>query len=237
MIDSTLLRLGPDRFRVVPWRGTVGVALVSPVPGGPSPRQASVERCVEVLADRGIHEVVTGALAQNEQRSFLAAGFEVREQLHLLARTLHDLPVGPTGVRIRRARRTERPNVLAVDHLAFDDFWRLDDTGLTDALDATSASRFRVAVRPGIIGYAITGRAGGRGYVQRLAVDPGQQRRGVASALIVDGLRWLRRHGVAQVVVNTQVGNDAALHTYEHLGFRRQPDGLAVLARSTGQPA
>lgn len=234
MTGSALLRLGPDRFRVVPWRGADGIALVSPDPGSPSPGRVSVERCVELLADRGIHQVVTGALARNEQISFLAAGFEVREELHLLARDLGDLPSVETGARLRRARRAERPAVLAVDHLAFDEFWRLDDAGLTDALEATSASRFRIAVRPDVIGYAITGRAGTRGYLQRLAVRPDEQRQGVASGLVVDGLRWLRRHGVTQAVVNTQVDNASALATYEHLGFRREPEGLAVLARSTG---
>jgi ribosomal protein S18 acetylase RimI-like enzyme len=34
-------------------------------------------------------------------------------------------------------------------------------------------------------------------------------------------------------VVNTQWGNDAALALYERLGFRRLPQGLAVL--STGE--
>lgn len=237
MTGSTLLRLGPDRFRVMPWRGDTGVALVSPVPGDPSPGSAAVQRCVAVLAEQGIHHVVTGALSVGEQASFLAAGFEVREHLHLLAHDLQSLPSTTPGLRIRRARQSERSKVLAVDHLAFDEFWRLDETGLVDALEATSVSRFRVVTGPDVLGYAITGRAGARGYLQRLAVRPDRQRHGVARGLIVDGLRWLRRHGAVQAVVNTQVGNDAALHTYEHLGFRRQPEGLAVLGRGTDTPA
>lgn len=237
MTGSTMLRLGPDRFRVVPWRGDDRVALVSPVPGDPSPGPAAVQRCVEVLADRGVHQVVTGALSSEEQASFLAAGFEVREHLHLLAHDLKRLPPTTPGLRTRRARLADRPPVLAVDHLAFDEFWRLDDAGLTDALEATSASRFRVVTGPDVLGYAISGRAGARGYLQRLAVRPDHQQRGVARELVVDGLRWLRRHGVARAVVNTQVGNDAALHTYEHLGFRRQPEGLAVLGHRTDSGA
>ena len=235
MTGSALLRLGPDQFRVVPWRGDDRVALVSPVPGGPTLERTSVERCVEVLAGRGIHHLVTSALSWGEQASFLAAGFQVREHLHLLAHDLRALPPSPPDLRMRRARRAERSAVLDVDHVAFDEFWRLDDGGLSDALEATGASRFRVALDPGVIGYAITGRAGTRGYVQRLAVRPTRQREGVASGLVIDGLRWLRRHGVLQAVVNTQADNAAALRTYEQLGFRRQPEGLAVLARSTGR--
>jgi ribosomal protein S18 acetylase RimI-like enzyme len=54
----------------------------------------------------------------------------------------------------------------------------------------------------------------------------------VGRALAVDGLRWLRRRGVARAVVNTQYGNDAALALYLRIGFREEPSDLAVLHRS-----
>ncbi len=91
-----------------------------------------------------------------------------------------------------------------------------------------------MALGPDPVGYLVTGRAGARGYLQRLAVDPAQQRLGIGTALVVDGLRWLRRHGVQRAVVNTQESNTGALAMYEHLGFRRQAVGLSVLARPTG---
>ena len=59
--------------------------------------------------------------------------------------------------------------------------------------------------------------------------------RGLGAALVVDGLRWLRRWGAKEVLVNTQEGNDAAVRLYERLGFRLQPDGLAVLRRALGE--
>jgi hypothetical protein len=56
----------------------------------------------------------------------------------------------------------------------------------------------------------------------------------VATALVVDGLHWLRRWRAHRVVVNTQFDNDGALQLYEELGFRSQPLGLSVL--SAGLP-
>ena len=89
-----------------------------------------------------------------------------------------------------------------------------------------------MAVESGrIVGYAITGRAGRRGYLQRLAVAQDQTGRGIGRALVSDGLRWLRRRGAQRCLVNTQVGNERALDLYERIGFRREPVGLAVLAR------
>jgi ribosomal protein S18 acetylase RimI-like enzyme len=191
-----------------------------------------VRRAVEELAGRGFEQVVTPALSSAEQSGFLAAGFEVRERLHLLTRPLAGpLPPLPRGV-AEKSRADERAAVVRVDNRAFPPFWWLDAPGLEDAIRATPHSRFRVARRSGAVaGYAVTGRAGRRGYLQRLAVDPDHQRQGLGRALAVDGLRWLARWRAEEAVVNTPVGNDAAVALYEGLGFRRERVGLCVLGR------
>ncbi len=43
--------------------------------------------------------------------------------------------------------------------------------------------------------------------------------------------------GAKDVLVNTQVDNEAAVALYEHLGFRRLDEGLAVLQRELAAPA
>jgi ribosomal protein S18 acetylase RimI-like enzyme len=39
----------------------------------------------------------------------------------------------------------------------------------------------------------------------------------------------MKRRGAVRAMVNTQERNTDALRLYEHLGFRLQPGGLAVL--------
>jgi ribosomal protein S18 acetylase RimI-like enzyme len=247
--SGPVVRFSSERLRVVPWRGHHDIAQVTPVPNGPPPDAAAVSRCLRMLAERRVHEVVTGALAPAEQKAFLDAGFAVRERLHLLSRSLQHLP-DPPPIRTRRPRRSERAPILALDQRAFDEFWRLDGPGLNDALSATATARLRVVAgtpmpdaafpdlggidRPRVDGYAVTGRSGARGYLQRLAVEPRLQGRGIAAALVIDGLRWLRRHGAERAVVNTQEGNEAALRLYYRLDFRPEPEGLAVLSCATG---
>ncbi len=225
---------GRERLRVGPWRGDPDVAYLNPVAGAPLPSTEFVRRCVRSLTSQGYARVVTGALSMAEQATFRAAGFEVTEHLHLLSHDLRDIPVvdgGDDG--LRRSGRQDRPSVLALDQLAFDPFWRLDGTGLDEAIAATPHTRFRVATTGGgdtVLGYAITGRAGRRGYLQRLAVHPDMQRQGLGTVLVADALRWLRRWRVERAMVNTQLANEGALALYERVGFRREPSGLSVLA-------
>ena len=225
-----VIRWGRERVRTGPWRGDREVAYLSPLPDAPLPSVVFVRRCLEQLAARGFQRVITSALSPAEQAGFLGAGFEVHERLHLLQHDLRHIQRADTAG-LRRANGADRPAVLAVDTRAFPPFWRIDELSLREALSATPTSRFRVAEREGtLVGYAVTGRAGRRGFLQRLAVDPGHQRLGMGRALAVDALRWLRRWRVEQAVVNTQIGNEAALALYESLGFRREAAGLSVLS-------
>jgi ribosomal protein S18 acetylase RimI-like enzyme len=209
------------------------VALINLMPDAPLPSAEFLRRCLDTLAARGYRRVVTGALSPIEQAGFLAAGFAVEKRLHLLGIDLTGgLPPVPPGYPLRRVRRGRRNDVLAVDQAAFAEFWRFDSAGLWDALHATPSVRYRAAMGPGnaIAAYAICGRSAGRGFVQRLAVGPEFQRSGTGRRLLLDGLHWMRRRGVARALVNTQVGNDAALTLYTRVGFKEEPNGLSVLS-------
>ncbi len=234
--SATLLRWGGDRLRVGPWRGDRDVAYVAPVADSVPMSVDGVKRCCAYLQEQGFDQIVTAALAPSEARPFLDAGFAIRERLHLLTHELVGMPdrvAAPEGVVLRRARRVDRPAVLGVDARSFDAFWRLDDDGVDEAVHATPTARFRVAVARGrVVGYAICGRAGTRGFLQRLAVDPDNRRAGCGRALVLDGLRWMHRRGAERAVVNTQERNTDALRLYQELGFVLQPTGLAVLHTS-----
>jgi ribosomal protein S18 acetylase RimI-like enzyme len=212
------------------------------VPSDPT----TIATCLHVLRRSGYSGVVTTAMPPGDALPFVDAGFDVRERLHLLEHDLVDVPAAdPRSHRLRRAWRGDRAAVLALDGLAFDEFWRLEEPGLRDALHATPSVRFRVGepartrpagndvVAPRAAGaYAITGRAGHQGYLQRIAVHPDERRQGWGRLLVTDALRWLRHHHVRRALVNTQWMNDGAVALYESCGFRRLPVGLSVLDRT-----
>jgi len=227
--SETIERRG-ERARLASWRADGAVAHLSPAAMRPLSADF-VGSCLEALRARGFTFVVTSALSEAESAGFLRAGFDVQEELELLTHDLNAIP--DVGHRLRRPRRQERARVLVVDGAAFDAFWRLHHGGLDDALRATPAVRFRVHGRgERIDSYVIGGRGAGTGYVQRLAVHPDARGRGLGRSLVGDVLRWMRRHGAARALVNTQRSNEAALALYRACGFRVLPEGLQVLARA-----
>jgi GNAT superfamily N-acetyltransferase len=231
MSGITVLRTRGRSLRVAQWRGGQPVAQVTPLGDAPDPE--ALRACCEELAAMGYREVLTSALTPAEQQTFRDAGFETRADLLLLRLDLRaPLPAPPrAGPVTRRARRSEWPAVVALDQRAFPAFWHFDALAIAEAVRATPSHRFRVAELEVMAGYAIAGRSGRRGYVQRLAVDPVATGRGVGSTLLLDVLTWLRDGGAHDTLVNTMVDNERALDLYRRHGFEKVAGGLAVLGR------
>ncbi len=246
-VATEVLQWGWERARTGPWRGDGQIAYLAPLAPAGAPSVDFLKRCIETLSARGFTQVVTSALAPAEQAGFLAVGFEEYERLHLLSHNLAEVerPAKDAVQLLRRGRTADWPAVLAVDASAFAPFWRLDASGLNEAIDATPVTRFRLASgrrgmsgpggrsihAAGVLAYAVTGLSVNQGYLQRLAVHPDARRQGLGRTLGLDGLRWLRRRGVAEAVVNTQLSNEPALALYLSLGFRHEPIQLSVLRR------
>lgn len=160
----------------------------------------------------------------------MEAGFGLHEYLHLLSRPLSQ-PFDKPRHKSRPGAPWHRQGALEVDAASFEPFWRFDLDALNEARRATPTHRFRVILRDKtVVGYAIVGRAGSRGYLQRLAVRPGLEGQGLGTSLINDGFGWLRNKGASEILVNTQEHNSRALGLYEHVGFVLQAEKLSVLS-------
>ena len=203
------------------------------------PSISDLRGVLDRLAKRGVIRAVTPALSQRDAQPFLQAGFTTLEHLHLLAFNLRTggrrpgetvpQPL-PNGFQIRGGHRWHEHDVIAVDGAAFESFWRFDPVALREARRATPRHLYRVITnRSGVAAYAVTGLAGQRGYLQRLAVHPRFQGNGLGRALIDDSLAWLRKRDATKIMVNTQERNQRALAVYRSVGFEPEPSGLVVL--------
>ncbi len=220
-------------MRLRHWAGEAGTGLLIQLTPGSAVSDGATAAAVESAVTKGYHRLRTSALSHIESEPFLRAGFKPCQQLALLTRPIQTgLPDINGSTVIRRARRRDHPSVLAVDQASFEPFWQLDQDGLRDALRATPFRHFRVVRNRAdavLTGYAISGRSGPAGYLQRLAISPHLQGQGAGAALAIDGLRWMARWGATRAWVNTPQHNTGALRLYEHLGFELVPPGLQVL--------
>lgn len=233
---AEVLTVDGHRVRVTRWQGESGAACLIPLDDVTLHPGPQLDALLARLGAVGFTDVITAALPEPRTRRLLEHGFETRQRLWLLARDLGDVSRAPRTTRPvpRRAAAADLDGVLAVDAAGFDEFWRFDETALHESITATRRSRYRVVRNRAdrrVVGYAVFGVADGCGFLQRLAVDPTVRRTGVATALVDDGFRWLRRRGARTVLVNTQESNSRALAFYRRLGFEPEPHHLVVLGR------
>jgi ribosomal protein S18 acetylase RimI-like enzyme len=229
------LIVGPARFRVRPWHQDPNVAYLIPLTNAVTLKPDVLTGTRNRLRAMGFTRLYTAAVGAEERDAMAEDEFTVYEELHLLRHDLRgpipDRPGRRTRPRLRRGRRRDHTALLELDSSAFGPFWRLDRDGLHEACNATPISRLRVTDDGARSGYSITGRAGPNGYLQRLAVAPHVESRGLGTALLADSLHWLRRRGATSVLVNTQMDNHRALDLYERVGFERESERLSVLQR------
>ena len=117
--------------------------------------------------------------------------------------------------------------IEAIDQAAFPSLWQNSLAGLTKAFHQPGIST--VAVKgDSIVGYQISTAMTIYGHLARLAVEPDEQRQGIAYALVYDLLKQFEHRGFWRVTVNTQSDNRASLRLYQKFGFVRTKEEIKV---------
>lgn len=136
---------------------------------------------------------------------------KIDSQIHLREMTLRDLP-----------------EVVVIDHLAFEPIWRLSPDDLRFAFDKSSYCT--VAEKNGkIIGYTMSSNNGMYAHLARLAVDPQIQRQRLGYSLLQDLLdHFINLNDYWGVTLNTQHNNISSVALYHKIGFRETGERFPV---------
>ncbi len=91
---------------------------------------------------------------------------------------------------------------------------------------------FLGAFRDGrLIGVSLVTDDGRKGWINRLSVLPGEQRKGVATLLVSESEAILRRKGILLLCTHIELGNDGSFALFEKLGYHVEKEILYLTKR------
>ena len=107
--------------------------------------------------------------------------------------------------------------------------WNDPAADLHRAISGPSSTVLAALDSGDLLGTAMVGHDGHRGWVYYLAVHPDHQREGTGRALMQAAERWLRDHGAPKIQLMVRNTNPAATAFYVSLGYENAD--VAVMGR------
>ena len=107
--------------------------------------------------------------------------------------------------------------------------WNVPEDDFDRALNGPSSVILGVIEGGVVVGTAMVGCDGHRGWVYYLAVDPSQRHTGLGSALMDEAEKWVRSAGIARIQLMVRADNADAESFYRHRGY--EVAGVKVFSR------
>jgi ribosomal protein S18 acetylase RimI-like enzyme len=148
-----------------------------------------------------------------------ARGFRRLADVITLAKHDRALPKTPLApAQVRPVTDDDAPAIVTIDRAAFTAHWW--HTEATQRQRISSSLYFVVAeVEGAVAGYADGDLHPPRAHLNRLAVHPAYQGRGIGASLLHHALQTFWRGGATEVSLNTQTENLASQRLYRRFGF------------------
>jgi [ribosomal protein S18]-alanine N-acetyltransferase len=113
--------------------------------------------------------------------------------------------------------RADLNDVLEIEAAQFDDPWTIQI--LRDELSSTSRRYTKATVQGELMGYLGLMLIESEAHVNTLATRPAAESAGVATALLLDGIRTMIARGVSDLTLEVASRNLRAQRLYERFGF------------------
>jgi ribosomal protein S18 acetylase RimI-like enzyme len=236
--------LGDDLFMVIDRDGIVAGALLAWPDGAPVAwvRLAALDDDIDAekalslmlppvsdrLRARGVENLAWMDYFSWAGDHLRAYGFVPLADVITLAKLDRAIPeTNAQGITLRPVSDADIPAVIGVDRAAFAPHWWQGET--TMLRRRAAASHFVVGeAMEGVVGYIEGDSQVTLAHINRIAVHPRYQGRGVGALLLQDALDGFWRLGAGRVTLNTQSDNDSSQRLYRRFGFK--PTGDVVIA-------
>lgn len=126
-------------------------------------------------------------------------------------------PEPPGRVVVTPLERADLADVLAIEKAQFDDPWSLRT--LREELEDRSRRYTKAMLDRALAGYLGLMVLDQEAHVNTIATTPGVEGRGVATALLLEGIRAVVRAGVRDLTLEVASRNLRAQRLYERFGF------------------
>jgi ribosomal protein S18 acetylase RimI-like enzyme len=183
----------------------------------------------ELLGSMGSGIVYSPALYPSATKVWISAGFTPFRLLDVMEMAL-GAGIGAPEHEVEATNVPDWDPLVAIDHLAFDGFWKMSEAGLVEAMRATPRATVLTArIENELAGYALVGSQMTVSYLQRVAVDPSFAGRGIGGSLVQASALWASKRGSRALVLNLRPENDRARRLYEREGFQARDTPLHLL--------
>jgi ribosomal protein S18 acetylase RimI-like enzyme len=196
----------------------------------------SLPPILSALSNRGVHELAWMDYGKWAQTFLRTRGFSPLADVITLAKTDRHLPVAPAQsvadtdaprITLRSATDADLAAIATIDRAAFEPHWWRSEA--TVRRRAATASRFTVAESRGeVVGYTERELHLPIAHLNRIAIRPRLQGRGVGAILLSNVLHTVWQGGAQTVSLNTQRHNDRSRRLYDRFGFKPTGDVVTV---------
>jgi ribosomal-protein-alanine N-acetyltransferase len=157
--------------------------------------------------------------------------FSIQDTVVTYAKKDWSVPTrGNQQVHVRPAHSGDFPALITLEEAAFDPLLR--NVSQTFSYVLENLPYFVVAELAGqTVGYLFSSLQGDRGHLNRVAVHPDYQGRGIGTRLLAEAIEFFRTEKVKAVTLNTQKDNVVSQRLYRRFGFRPMGEEALVLKR------
>jgi ribosomal-protein-alanine N-acetyltransferase len=180
---------------------------------------ATLPPVASALTTRGAHSLAWMDYWDWAGPHLCARGFLPLTDVETMAKADDNLPPAPAPTAtVRLAHYEDLAAVSDVDAAAFSPHWRNSRATIRRRFEASPL--FLVVEREGrIVGYAEGDIRPPAAHLNRVAVHPLQQGKGIGTLLTVEMLQGFWCRGARRVTLNTQAHNEPGHRLYRRLGF------------------